>query len=119
MHKASCHQDMRWKLNAIRPQISTSSSGSLIPSHALVNTTNSYCAVTASSSVMSSFAEPVIEAIYFDALQWANSPASNDLFYQVPDDTSKAIPGSILKAELNTNINRYSLPPATTLTRFA
>ena len=67
---------------------------------------------------MSSFAEPGIEAIYFDALHWANSPASNDLFYQVPDHTSKATPGSFLRVELNTSINRYSLPPATTLTRF-
>ena len=67
---------------------------------------------------MSSLPEPVIQAMYFDASHWANGPASNDPFYQVPDGACKAIPGIILKVELDTDINRSSLSPATALIRF-
>ena len=67
---------------------------------------------------MSSLPEPVIQAMYFDASHWANGPASDDPIYQVPDGASKAIPGSVLKVEIDADIDRYSLPPATALTRF-
>ena len=67
---------------------------------------------------MSSLPEPVIQAVYFDASHWANGPASKDPFYKLPDGASKAIPGSVLKVEMDTDLSRYLLPPATALTRF-
>ena len=67
---------------------------------------------------MSSLPEPVIQAMYFDASHWADGPAADDPLYQVPDGASKAIPGSVLKVEMDADINRYSFPPATALTRF-
>ena len=55
---------------------------------------------------MSSLPEPVIEAIYFGALHWPNGPASDDPIYQVPDGTSKAIPRSVLKVEMDNDLFR-------------
>lgn len=68
--------------------------------------------------MMSSLSEPILQALQFEALSWANGPASDEPFYQVPDGASKAIPGSILKVETDTDTSKYLLPPATAMTRF-
>ena len=67
---------------------------------------------------MSSLPEPILQALQFEASTWANGPASNDPFYQVPEGASKTVPGSMLKVEKDTDTSKYLLPPATALTRF-
>ena len=66
---------------------------------------------------MSSLPEPILQALRFEASSWANGPASDDPFYQVPDGASKAVPGTVLKLEKDTDTSKYLLPPATALTR--
>ena len=67
---------------------------------------------------MSSLPEPILQALQFEASSWANGPASDDPFYQVPDGASKAVPGSLLKVENDTDTSKYLLPPATAMSRF-
>ncbi len=56
---------------------------------------------------MSSLPEPILQALQLEALSWANGPAWDDPFYQVPDGTSKAIPGSNLKVETDTDTYKF------------
>lgn len=67
---------------------------------------------------MSSLPGPIAEALKFESLSWANGPTSDDPFYQVPEGSSKAIPGSVLKIEKDTDTSKYLLPPATAMSRF-
>ena len=67
---------------------------------------------------MSSLPEPILQALQFEASNWANGPASDDLFYQVPDGTSTTVPGNVLKVEKDTNTSKYLLPPSTAMSRF-
>lgn len=67
---------------------------------------------------MSSLPEPILQALQFEASNWANGPASDDPIYHVPDGASKAVPGSMLKVEKDTDTSKYLLPPATAMTRF-
>ena len=62
--------------------------------------------------------EPIAQSLHFEASCWANGPASEDRFYQVPVGASTAIPGSVLKVEKETDTSKYLLPPATAMSRF-
>lgn len=59
-----------------------------------------------------------IEAVRkYEASRFVQGPVSQDDFYTVPLGQADAAPGQLLKVEVDTNITRYNLPPATTLSR--
>ena len=62
--------------------------------------------------------ENVTEVLDYEISTFANGPAAQDAFYSVPNGTMDAAPGTLLKIEAITNASAYSLPPATSLSRF-
>lgn len=59
----------------------------------------------------------IIDAVDFEKANYANGPAADDQFYDVPGTAVEAAPGSILKVEDETDTSKYLLPPATAMSR--
>lgn len=57
-------------------------------------------------------------AIEYQKSIFAHGSVSQDDFYHVPPGLANATPGKLLKFEADTDVSRYNLPPATTLSRF-
>ena len=54
----------------------------------------------------------------FEQSTWATGSVASDPFYSVPDSSSSASPGTLLKAEQATDTTKFTLPPNTALSRF-
>lgn len=65
---------------------------------------------------MDSLPTEVSEALNFEATNYANGYATDDPFYNVPDDCQTAAPGSILKVE-EVDPSKYLLPPTIAMSR--
>lgn len=63
---------------------------------------------------------PVIQdALQWERDQWTDGSVSEfGSFYNAPENSSKAAPGTLLKLEETTNTSAYALPPTTALSRF-
>ena len=57
-------------------------------------------------------------ALNYERSLLAHGLVTNDEFYKLPANQSKATPGTLLKVEEKTDTTLYSLPPATALSRF-
>lgn len=66
---------------------------------------------------MSTLPKPVLEALEFEKSNWSSGSVSDDPFYTVPEDAAKAPPGTPLKVEKDVDTSKYTLPPATALSR--
>ena len=66
---------------------------------------------------------PLLEAIKpvidFEQSTWANGSVSQDSFYSVPNEPNLGTspPGTLLKVERDTDTTKYTIPPATSLSR--
>lgn len=56
-------------------------------------------------------------ATAFENTLWANGPAAFDPFYVAPPASINAEPGTLLKAEVDTNASAYSLAPGIAISR--
>lgn len=57
-------------------------------------------------------------AVRFEQSNWASSGSVyEDFFYRAPANSSRAVPGELLKVEHITNTSYYSLPPSVALSR--
>ena len=61
--------------------------------------------------------QEVAEGLKFERTQWANGSVYDNPFYTVDEGTAWAAPGTLLKVEKVTDTTKYSLPPATALSR--
>lgn len=59
----------------------------------------------------------VSSAAAFENTLWANGPAASDPFYVPSPESLNALPGTLLKVELNTNASNYSLAPGIAISR--
>ena len=66
---------------------------------------------------MDSLPPLVLESLDFEESCFANGPATEDDFYQVPKDAGNTALGNIIKVEENVNTTKYLLPPASALSR--
>lgn len=71
----------------------------------------------ARASSNDSFPETTRMAIEFQKSQWATGSVYEDPFYVVPEGTANEIPGTLLKVEAEVNTLKFSIPPATALSR--
>ncbi|MCJ1381016.1 hypothetical protein MMC17_004125 [Xylographa soralifera] len=58
------------------------------------------------------------QALEWEQQQWATGSVLDDEFYTAPKGSAEAAPGTVLKVEHSTDTSRYTLPPATALSRF-
>lgn len=58
-----------------------------------------------------------IAALKFEQSNWSSGSVTDDEFYTVPIEAANAIPGALLKSELETDLSKYTLPPSTSLSR--
>ncbi|EPE33126.1 alpha/beta-Hydrolase [Glarea lozoyensis ATCC 20868] len=65
-----------------------------------------------------SLPEEVVQAIEFEKSQWATGSVYEDPFYSVEGLDASARPGALLKVEKTSDVSLYSIPAATTLSRF-
>ena len=66
---------------------------------------------------MESLPDPVLQALQFEASNWAEGSVSENPFYKVPEGTADAPPGTTLKIEKDVDISKYLLPSATAMSR--
>lgn len=60
---------------------------------------------------------PILEVLEFEKSIWSDGLVSDDPFYKVPGEAAEATPGTLLKVEKDVDTTRYTLPPATALSR--
>ena len=60
----------------------------------------------------------ILEAHNFEKSFRAHDPISDDPFYRVPEHSTNASPGTLLKVEPETETSCYTLPPGLALSRF-
>lgn len=66
---------------------------------------------------MSPLPDEIVDALAFEASNWANGSVFDDPFYDAPLGTTDAVPGRLLKVEKDVETSKYLLPPATALSR--
>lgn len=59
----------------------------------------------------------ILDAVNFEEANYANGPAVDDPFYEVPETALEAASGSMLKVEDEVGTSKYLLPPATAMSR--
>jgi pimeloyl-ACP methyl ester carboxylesterase len=86
------------------------------------NTFNSNYILTAHQKSLANLsavdAQNVEVAVNFERSNWATGSVYADPFYsELPNNSTTAKPGSLLKVEVTTNTTLYTIPPATALSR--
>ena len=75
-------------------------------------------ALTMVQSVHEDLPSSTNAALEYQKSIFTHGSVSQDEFYHVPPGLANVAPGTLLKVEADTDISRYNLPPATTLSRF-
>ncbi|MCJ1465568.1 hypothetical protein MMC07_004186 [Pseudocyphellaria aurata] len=61
--------------------------------------------------------DSLLEVLEFENSIWSNGLVSDDPFYTVPGEVAEVTPGTLLKLEKDVDTTKYTLPPATALSR--
>lgn len=82
-----------------------------------INSTATFLDQSAQAGISETLANNVAIALEFEKAKWANGSVDDDDFYSVPQNTSTAPVGSLLKVQVDSNTSAYTLPPNTALSR--
>ncbi|KAL8941735.1 MAG: hypothetical protein Q9216_002063 [Gyalolechia sp. 2 TL-2023] len=71
----------------------------------------------AQAGITRDIATAIEAARNFEQSTWATGSVASDPFYSVPEGSSSASPGTLLKVEEASDTTKYTLPPSTALSR--
>ncbi len=82
-----------------------------------INSTATVLGQSAQAGISETLAQNVAIALDFEKAKWANGSVDDDDFYSVPQNSSFAPVGTLLKVQVDANTSAYTLPPNTALSR--